>query len=309
VRRALFETICELAASDPRILLLTGDLGFLAVEPFRDRFPGRFFNVGVAEQNMMGIATGLAEGGFVPYAYSIAPFAALRPLEFIRNGPVLHGLPVRVAGMGAGFDYGVAGPTHHGLEDIGVLRTLPGLMVVVPADSSQAAAAIRRTAGHAGPVYYSLSRHDEMAVPGLDGQFEPGRLQVVRSGGDIAILAMGCLAAEAWAAADLLSAQGIESTVAVVSCFNPDPTRDTAELLGRFECAITVEAQTISGGLAAFVSTVIASQGIACQLHPLAVRRSPDGTSASQQESWRKHSLDRGSIEETARTMLRRGRG
>src|ERR1700730_9083477 len=103
----------------------------MVMEPFRERFPDRFINVGVAEQNMIGIATGLADAGLLPYAYSIATFAALRPFEFIRNGPVLHHLPVRVVGMGMGFEYGSAGPTHHALEDVAVLRTLPGLTIVV----------------------------------------------------------------------------------------------------------------------------------------------------------------------------------
>src|SRR5262245_52293790 len=127
----------ELAERDPRVLLLTGDLGFRALEPFAARFPGRFFNVGAAEQNMVGLATGLAEAGFVPFVYSIAPFATLRPFEFIRNGPVLHRLPVRVVGTGGGFEYGVAGPTHHALEDVGTLRTQPGLTVLAPADPLQ----------------------------------------------------------------------------------------------------------------------------------------------------------------------------
>ena len=97
---------------DERLVLLTGDLGFMVVEPFAERFPGRFFNVGVAEQNMVGMATGLAEAGYVPFVYSIATFAALRSYEFIRNGPVLHDLPVRIVGVGGGLDYGPNGLTH-----------------------------------------------------------------------------------------------------------------------------------------------------------------------------------------------------
>src|ERR687884_1315702 len=105
MRKAFVQALVELAAQDSRILLLTGDLGYMALEPFAERFPGRFFNVGVAEQNLVGLATGLAEAGFVPFLYSIAPFASLRPYEFLRNGPVLHRLPVRVVGVGGGFDY------------------------------------------------------------------------------------------------------------------------------------------------------------------------------------------------------------
>ena len=304
MRQAFVTALCDLAAADDRIILLTGDLGYMAMEPFRERFPERFINVGVAEQNLIGLATGLAEAGFRPYAYSIATFAALRPFEFIRNGPVLHRLPVRVVGMGMGFEYGHAGPTHHALEDIAVLRTLPALTIVAPADSAQAATAISATVGCEGPVYYSLGKDERLAVPGLDGRFTLGRLQVVHEGGDLAILSMGSVSVEATAAAGLLAAQGVRATVAVVSSFNPDPTEDMAALLARFRSAISIEAQTVSGGLASFASSVIATHGLSCRLKVLGVTSSPDGTSGSQQERWRKHGLDRASIVEQALTVL-----
>src|SRR6516165_4613432 len=125
MRGSFVQTLTELAARDPRILLLTGDLGYMALEPFADKYPQRFFNVGVAEQNMVGLATGLAEAGFIPFVYSIVPFAALRPYEFIRNGPIQHQLPVRIVGVGAGREYGSNGLSHYGLEDIAVMRTQP----------------------------------------------------------------------------------------------------------------------------------------------------------------------------------------
>src|SRR5438093_2400618 len=137
MRRAFVNTLVELAERDPRILLLTGDLGYLALEPFSERFPDRFFNVGVAEQNMVGLATGLAEAGYIPFCYSIVTFASLRPYEFIRNGPILHQLPVRVVGVGGGVEYGHNGATHYGLEDVGVMRVQPGISVIAPADAQQ----------------------------------------------------------------------------------------------------------------------------------------------------------------------------
>src|SRR5690242_14517811 len=118
MRAAFVRKLVDLAAQDPRILLLTGDLGYSAIEPFAQRFPDRFVNVGVAEQNMVGLATGLAEGGFIPFVYSIATFASMRAYEFLRNGPILHQLLVRVVAVGGGFEYGYAGATHHALEDI-----------------------------------------------------------------------------------------------------------------------------------------------------------------------------------------------
>lgn len=305
MRKAFVETLCDLARRDPRILLLTGDLGYLALEPFRDGFPGRFINAGVAEQNMIGVATGLAEAGFRPYVYSIAPFASLRPFEFIRNGPVAHRLPVRIVGMGMGFGYGHSGPTHYGLEDIGALRTLPALAIAIPADSQQAAAAIRATSGHPGPVYYSLGK-DDLPVAGLNGRFELGKVQVLREGGDTVIVAMGSIVPEVAAAADRLAEAGIRPTVAVVSNFSPDPDEDLAQILRSFRTAFSVEAHTLSGGLGAFVAGVIACHGLACRLTMMGVRTSPDGTSGVQAERWRKHGLDCASIVRTVLDGLRR---
>ena len=296
MRKAFVETLCNLAESDPRIVLLTGDLGFLALEPFRDRFPDRFFNVGVAEQNMIGMATGLAESGLRPYAYSIATFASLRPFEFIRNGPVLHKLDVRIVGMGTGFEYGHSGSTHYGVEDVAVMRTLPGIHIVIPADSGQAANAIRATCDLTGPIYYSLGKDDKAIMPGLEGRFQLGRIQVTAHGSDAVILTMGSVSREAAAAAEELAASGLHVTVAVISNFHPDPEDDVRELLAQFSYAFTLEAQTISGGLGSFVAGVIAANGLHCRLSMLGVRTQPDGTSGSQQDRWRKHGLDRQAI-------------
>jgi transketolase len=294
------ETLCQLAYEDPRIMLLTGDLGFMALEPFRERFPQRFLNAGVSEQNMIGVAAGLADAGFRPYAYSIAPFASLRPFEFIRNGPVVHKLPVRIVGMGAGFEYGYSGPSHYALEDVAALRTLPGLTVVIPADAGQAATAIRETQHLPGPVYYSLGKDDRISVPGLNGRFALGRAQVVREGRDIAIVTMGSISQEAVAAAETLAGHGVSAGVVVVSSFHPDPEDDLAAVLSTFRHAIAVEAQTVSGGLGSMVATAIASRGLACRLTILGIRVPTDGTSGLQAERWRKYGLDRDSIVERA---------
>jgi transketolase len=306
MRQAFLRGLCDLAAEDERIVLLTGDLGYMVMEPFRDRYPRRIINAGVAEQNLLGIATGLAEAGLRPYVYSIATFAVLRPFEFIRNGPVLHNLPVRIVGMGGGFDYGHAGSTHYATEDIAVLRTLPGLAIVIPADSNQAATALRLTAGIERPIYYCLGRDDSQIMPNLEGNFELGKIRIARAGAGLALIAMGSICVEVAAAAELLSGIGIEATVAIVSGFSPDPAEDIAELLARFRFAVSVEAQASSGGLGAFVSTVIATEGLACRLKILAVRTSPDGTCGNQAERWRKYGLDRDSIVKGACSVMGR---
>ena len=127
MRPTFIRTLAEIAGRDDRVMLLTAELGHTVLEEFAARFPKRFFSVGVAEQNMLGLATGLAEAGFIPFVYSIATFATLRPYEFIRNGPILHQLPVRIVGVGGGFEYGTAGATHYAVEDVGILRLQPGI--------------------------------------------------------------------------------------------------------------------------------------------------------------------------------------
>jgi transketolase len=175
---------------------------------------------------------------------------------------------------------------------------------VIPADSLQTESAIRATLALPGPVYYSLGKDDRSSVTGLDGKFELGRLQLIRRGPDLAIVSMGSISVEAVAAADELAARGIAASLAVLSNFSPDPAEHLVEILSAFPHVISVEAQAASGGLAALIATVIASNGLSCRLWPLAVRHSPDGTSGSQQNRWRKHGLDRSAIVENSLRAL-----
>ena len=142
MRKAFVAELCQLAAQDPKLVLITGDLGFMVLEPFVEAFPDRFFNAGAAEQNMLAMATGLAEAGWRPYVYSIAPFATLRAIEFLRNGPVHHHLPVRVVSVGGGFAYGFGGKSHYSTEDFACLRAMHDLLIIAPADPENAAAAL-----------------------------------------------------------------------------------------------------------------------------------------------------------------------
>lgn len=290
MRNEFVNELVKLAETDERVMLLTGDLGFMVLEEFEQRFPDRFVNCGVGEQNMLGVATGLAEAGFVPFAYSIATFATLRPYEFIRNGPALHELPVRIVGVGGGFDYGHNGVTHFALEDYAVMRTQPRVTTVAPADAPQARAALHATAELPGPVYYRISKRGD-AVPGLDGHFELGRLSVVREGSDVAIFAIGSIAHEATAAADLLAERGIEATVALVPSFNPSPIEEIAALLEEMPAALTVEAAYRDGGLGSLVAETIAERGLACRLLRAGVTRMPGGETGSQSFLEDRHGL------------------
>jgi transketolase len=291
MRRAFATTLLELARRDPRIVLLTGDLGYQVLEPFAAEFPERFFNVGVAEQNMIGLATGLAEGGLIPFVYSIVTFAVLRPLEFIRNGPILHHLPVRIVGVGGGFDYGMNGISHYGLEDVAVLRTQPGISIIAPADHLQARRALEVTWDLPGCAYYRLGRDETTVVEGLHGRFEPGRIAVVREGTDLALVAMGGIAPEVTAAAAALASRGVSCTVAIVASVSPAPADDLAALLGGFPMAITVEAHSVTGGLGSLVSEIVAERAVACRIVRCGVRVPVDGAVGTPEFLHARHGL------------------
>jgi transketolase len=262
MRAAFVQKLVQLANRDSRIVFLTADLGFMVVEPFANAFPNRFINVGVAEQNMIGIATGLAEAGYIPFCYSIAPFAVFRPYEFIRNGPVAHQLPVRIVGVGGGFDYATAGATHHALEDIAVMRALPTMTVLAPADAEQTACALEVTWNLPGPIYYRLEKSGR-PVPSLGGSFALGRAQRIRAGSDLLVLCVGSIVSEALAAADLLRIKGVETAVVVVASLQPAPVMDIRNEIARVSAVLTFEAHHPNGGLGSLVAEIMVEAGLA----------------------------------------------
>jgi transketolase len=300
MRGAFTRSLVELAEREPRILLLTGDLGYTVLEPFAERFPDRFFNVGVAEQNLVGVATGLAEAGFLPFCYSIATFISLRSYEFIRNGPILQRLPVRIVGVGGGFEYGPAGATHYALEDVGIMRLQPGLTVIAPADHEQARTAVLATWKRPGPIYYRLGKDDRTAVTGLGGRFELGRIQLIREGAHLLIITMGSIAGEVASAAATLADQGIFCTVAVVASINPAPVDDLAALLARFPLALTVEAHYVIGAVGSLVSEVVAERGLGCRVVRCGVRTTPGAITGSQGYLHHLHGLSSNALVQTA---------
>lgn len=305
MRGAFIRTLAELAERDSRIILLTGDLGYMVLEPFSDKFQDRFFNVGVAEQNMVGLATGLAEAGLIPFVYSIVPFAVLRPFEFIRNGPILHQFPVRIVGVGGGVEYGSNGVSHYGLEDIGVLRTQPGITLIAPADYEQARSSLLATWDLPGPVYYRLGKDEKNIVPGLCGRFELGRAQFVGKGADLLIITMGSIACEVASTIEILSTQGISCTMMVIASMNPPPVDDIGEALARFRLVLTVETHYIVGGVGSLVSEVIAERGLPCRLVRCGVKLTSNGITGSQGYMQRAYGLSAEMLTMTAIQAVR----
>jgi transketolase len=263
--------------------------------------------MGVAEQNMLGVATGLAEAGFVPFAYSIATFAALRTYEFFRNGAVFHDLPVRLVGIGGGFDYDHNGASHWALEDAAIMRAQPDVTIVIPADREQVSTALDEIAATAGPVYLRLARGGA-PVPGLEGRFKLGRAALIGSGEDIAIVVAGTLAHQAVAARQLLADHGVGATVCVVSSLNPAPVDDLLELIRRVDATVTVDAGYLPGGLGSLVAEVMAEHGAVGSLVRLGVPALPRGLSGSEDWLNAQHGLNAAGITEAALAQLNRGR-
>jgi transketolase len=306
MRTTFVKTLCELAAADERIMLLTADLGWSALEPFAAAFPDRFVNVGVAEQNMLGLAAGLAIEGHVPFVYSIATFASMRGYEQFRNGAVLHHLPVRVVGIGGGFAYGHAGPTHHALEDLAISRTQPGVTVLAPADQPQARAAMLLTVRLSGPVYLRIDKNDQPDVPGLDGRCALDAPELIRPGSDLVFLTTGSITHEALRAAESLQLRGISAAVAVLAHLGYSPGPALRHFLRDYDTAVTVEEGSTAGGLGSLVAEAIAREGLACRLHIQGATELYTGATGGVEYMRRQHRLDARSLAALAQTLVHR---
>ena len=281
MRTAFIDTIQELAAKDPKILLMTADLGFTVLEKFARAFPGRFVNVGVAEANMMGLATGLALDGWKPYVYSIATFASMRGYEQVRNGPVLHQLPVRVIGTGGGFAYGHAGITHFALEDYAIFRTLPGMTVISPADPAQTRNALLETVDLPGPVYFRIGKGGNPAVAGLNGRFKLGDPERVRIGKDALLICTGPITPVVVEAAAELERQGVQATVLVAATLSPASATKLGAQIDSFPVIATVEEHFIRGGLGSLIAEVLTQKATRPRLVRLGVDEMITGVSGS----------------------------
>lgn len=272
----------ELARQDERILLLTGDLGYMALEPFIEEFPDRFFNCGVAEQNMMGVATGLAEAGFIPFVYSIVTFATLRCYEFIRNGPVAHQLPVRIVGVGGGVEYGHNGPSHYGLEDVGVIALLDGAEIYCPLEAPHAAEVLETTYDRPAPIYYRLGKDEKARVGGAQTRFQVGHVDRISEGEGVLILSLGAYAVEAQQAVAELNRRGVSVAHWGVSSFTPFPVKEIEKALDKFRVIVTAEAHRPRGGLGSSVAEIAAEKGSPCRVLRLGIEGFFEGTSGSQ---------------------------
>ncbi|WP_336973732.1 transketolase family protein [Sphingobium aromaticiconvertens] len=253
-RDAYVHTIEELAVADERIVAVVNDsVGSSKLGKFRDRFPRRLINVGIAEQNMVGVGAGLANGGKIPFVSGASCFLSARALEQIKADCAYSQANVKLCGISSGVAYGELGATHHSIEDVAWLRAIDKLTVIVPADPWETAEAIKAAVAHDGPVYIRISR---MPVPELARDkpvFNIGKAETLRAGGDIAIIANGTLVHRALAAAEALAAEGVSARVINMATVSPIDTRAIADAAATGSI-VTAEEGLAHGGLGGAVA-------------------------------------------------------
>lgn len=221
MRTAFINTLVDLAEEDERIFLLVGDLGYSVVEQFKVLYPERYYNMGVAEQNMMGVAAGLALSNKVVFTYSFGTFTTFRCLEQIRNDICYHNLNVKIIGIGTGFAYGTLGMTHHATEDSMVMAAIPGMTVITPCDAVETRLAIKAVMDWNGPCYIRIHRTGEPIVHTTEPKFEIGKAIVIKRGEDMNLVATGYIINNVMKAAEMLEREGY--SVGVVSMHTTKP--------------------------------------------------------------------------------------
>lgn len=306
MRDCFIRRLTQMAANDPRIMLITGDLGFRVLDEFRQRFPRQFINAGVAEQNMTGIATGLALEGFIVYTYSIANFVFMRCLEQIRNDAAYHACNVNVVSVGGGFSYGALGISHHATEDLAIMRSLPGVTVVAPCDHWEAAEATAAIAEEPGVSYLRLDKSAADVAPAPGETFQLGKARCIREGNDVTLAATGGILAEALAAADELETRGIRSRVLSIHTVKPLDVDALSHAARSTAGIVTLEEHNVDGGLGGAVAEVLLERGERPGFfHRIGLRGGFSSIVGSQEYLRRQYRLDRTSIVEQVQCLLR----
>jgi transketolase len=262
MRNAFADELTKLGNEDARIVMLSGDIGNRLFDKFRDKHPARFFNCGVAEANMMGVAAGMAMNGLRPVAYTITPFVTTRCLEQIRTDVCYHEAPVTIVSVGGGLAYSGLGPTHHACEDISFLRALPNMVVICPGDAHEVRAALRASMQQDRPVYIRMGKKGEPVVhPGPISDFAIGKAITVQAGSDVCLLSTGNMLPEAVEAGHKLKEHGISAEVVSFHTVKPLDEDCLRKAFAKFRLVATLEEHSLIGGFGAAVSEWLTDTG------------------------------------------------
>lgn len=257
-RDAYGQALAELGATNDKVVVLDADLSkSTKTNDFKKLFPERFFNIGIAEQNLMGTAAGFAATGKIPFASSFAVFAVGRAYDQIRNSIAYPRLNVKIAATHAGLTVGEDGGSHQMLEDIALMRAVPNMTVIVPADGVETRQAVLAAAAYDGPVYIRLGRPKVPVLFGEDYEFEIGKGVVLRDGSDVTLVATGIMVSKAVEAAETLAAEGINAAVVNISTIKPLDDALLVAMAQKTGAVVTCEEHNIYGGLGSAVAEVL----------------------------------------------------
>ena len=260
MRMVFADTLLELAKQDERICIITPDMGYGILDKFQKIFPKRYFNLGITEQNCMSVASGMALNGFKPYVYSIIPFVVHRCLEQIRVDVSYMNTDVKIIGVGSGFEYGAAGATHHGTEDISMMRALPNITICAPGDNYEMEEITKLTAKTNCPAYIRIGRHNH-GILNHNKNIEIGKASILEYGTDIALIATGNMLPVAYDYAQKLKKENINPSLISMHTIKPIDKDCILKLINDGFKIFTLEEHTIIGGLGSAVAEIIAESG------------------------------------------------
>jgi transketolase len=262
MRDTFSDELTALASSDPRIVLLMGDIGNHMFDRFKELHPARFFNCGIAESNMISVAAGLAMSGFRPFVYTFSSFDIGRPFEQIRIDMAFQNLPVVIIGLGGGLAYSSLGPTHYICEDLAITRALPNMTVICPADAVETRSAIRAALQKKGPVYIRIGKKNEPVIHKTPPDFEIGKGIAIEEGTDICILGTGTILPNVIAAAHILRESGLKPHVVSFHTIKPLDTILLEKAFSDYPLVVTVEEHSLIGGLGSSVAEWLSDQSL-----------------------------------------------
>jgi transketolase len=257
MRNAFADEILQLALVDERIVVLSGDIGNRLFDKFKAAMPTRFYNCGVAEANMISLAAGLASSGLRPVCYTITPFVTTRCLEQIKLDVCYHNMPVAIVGTGSGLSYAALGSTHHSFEDLAIMRSLPGMNVLAPADAPELRAAMRWVFAQNQSAYLRIGKKGEPVLT-EEAAFTAGRWQRLRTGSSATLLACGTILSEVLAAADLLAKDDIQATVWNCASVKPLDLEALAHLGS--SPVFSIEEHSVLGGFGSAVAEFLSGR-------------------------------------------------
>ena len=293
MRDTFAASLFEIAERDPKVFIVVGDISPAgSMVPFREKFPDRFVNVGVAEQSMIGVCAGLAMRGCTAFAYTIAPFAIYRPFEQIRVDLCYQNLPVTIVGIGAGVSYSLLGGTHHAQEDIAAMGALPNLTIMAPCDPLETAAATKACTVSQGPVYLRLGKSGEpdLTAEAVD-PFEPGKIRLLKDGSDVCIISYGPIMKLAFEVAEKLERKGASVALVSAHTLKPLDVDGIAGILKKFSTVVVVEEHSVHGGLGAQTKQIAWESGANCDLFTFGLRDEFIHTFGTQRDLWQAHGL------------------